>query len=311
MEESVLVTGGAGFIGSHIVDYLIEKGNDVFVVDDLSRGKRENLNGLAQFYELEMDASAVEMLEKRLPWDEIDIIIHEAAQIDVGSSFEEPVFDARNNILNTIALLELARKYGVRKFIYASSAAVYGDPDSSLLPLAETVEVDPLSPYGISKHTVEHYLKVYQEQYGLEYNVLRYSNVYGPRQDATGEGGVVSIFIDRIIEGKSPVIHGDGEQTRDFISVFDIARANYQAMVAGTSGIYNISTATEVSVNELFKILVEVSGVELEAEREAARPGDIRRSSLDNSKAIAELNWEPEVGLKEGLLKTFNYYQEN
>jgi len=308
MNESVLVTGGAGFIGSHIVDYLIKKGNDVFVVDDLSRGKQENINGLAQFYELELDASAADILEERLPWDQIDIIIHQAAQIDVGSSLEEPVFDAQNNILNTIALLELARKHGVRKFIYASSAAVYGDPDSSLLPLAETVEVYPLSPYGISKHTVEHYLKVYQDQYGLEYNVLRYSNVYGPRQDAKGEGGVVSIFIDRIIEGKPPVIHGDGQQTRDFISVFDIARANYQAMVAEASGIYNISTATEVSVNQLYEILCDVSGLELEPIQEPPRPGDIKRSSLDNSRAIADLGWEPEVELREGLLKTHEFY---
>ncbi len=303
---SILVTGGAGFIGSHIVDSLLEQGQQVLVVDNLSSGRRENLNPKAEFYQLDITSSELEDIFRQ---EKIAAIIHQAAQIDVESSFQDPISDAKNNIQGSLRLLELARKYEVKKILYASSAAVYGDPEETELPLQEESPIEPLAPYGASKHAVEHYLKIYHQQYGLSYAVLRYANVYGPRQDARGEGGVVAIFASQLQAGERPVIHGDGSQTRDFIYVGDVARANRKALTQAEEGIYNISSGAEVSINKLWQTMKELAEREIEPKRGPARPGDISRSVLANSRARKELDWQPEVELAEGLAATLKYYQ--
>jgi len=303
---NILVTGGAGFIGSHIVDRLIEQGHQVLVVDNLSSGRRENLNPGASFYQLNINSPDLEDIFRQ---EKIDVIIHQAAQIDVKSSLQDPLLDAENNIQGSLRLLELARKYKIKKIVYASSAAVYGDPKEAELPLQEESPIEPLAPYGASKHAVEHYLKIYHQQYGLSYAVLRYANVYGPRQDVRGEGGVVAIFASHLLAGERPVIHGDGSQTRDFIYVSDVARANCQALERGEKGVYNISTGREVSINELWQALESRASVSFRAKYGPVRPGDISRSVLANSKARIELDWQPEVELTEGLAATLKYYQ--
>ena len=210
----VLVTGGAGFIGSNIVDGLIEADHQVIVVDNLSTGKKENLNEQAEFYNLDLEDQELKEIFRE---NEISHVIHHAAQIDVQHSIKDPLFDAQNNILSTINLLECCRAYNVKKIIYASSAAVYGEPD--YLPVDEDHPIKAMSPYGISKHTPEHYIKMYSELYNLKYTIFRYANVYGPRQDPKGEGGVVSIFVDKMLAEERPVIFGDGQQTRDFVLI--------------------------------------------------------------------------------------------
>lgn len=299
----VLVTGGAGFIGSNLVDLLIDKGCDVIVLDSLITGKKENINKAARFYKIDIrDEGIKDIFEKERP----EFVIHHAAQIDVQRSIKDPVYDASVNILGTVNLLQQCVHYGVKKIVYASSAAVYGNP--LYLGIDESHRVQPLSFYGITKHAVEHYLYVYRELYGLNYTVLRYANVYGPRQDYTGEGGVVAIFIDRLLHGKRPVIYGDGEQTRDFIYVKDVAEANYKALNAGDGEILNISTNRCVTINYLFNILKEIIMSDQNPEYKPPRQGDIRNSYLDNKKAKELLNWQPKYRLEQGLKETVEYY---
>ena len=264
----ILITGGAGFIGSNIADYLIEQGKEVIIVDNLSSGKKENINKKAKFYQLDIRD---QNLEKVFQENKISHVIHHAAQIDVQQSIADPIFDAENNILGTINLLENCREYGAAKIIYASSAAVYGEPEH--LPIAEEHPVKAMSPYGITKHTVEHYLKMYAELYDLKYTILRYANAYGPRQDPKGEGGVVSIFLDK---------------------------ADNQLL--------NISTAVQNSINQLVEDLNELSSYQLEVSHKEAKYGDIRHSALDNTKAKEILGWEPQFDLKSGLKQTYDYY---
>ena len=301
----VLVTGGAGFIGSNIVDGLIEAGHQVIVVDNLSTGKKENLNEQAEFYNLDLEDQELKEIFRE---NEISHVIHHAAQIDVQHSIKDPLFDAQNNILSTINLLECCRAYNVKKIIYASSAAVYGEPD--YLPVDEDHPIKAMSPYGISKHTPEHYIKMYSELYNLKYTIFRYANVYGPRQDPKGEGGVVSIFVDKMLAEERPVIFGDGQQTRDFVHVYDIVKANLLALDNGDNILVNISTQSRDSVNDLVDHLNQILPYDIKAIYQEARKGDILHSTLANGKAKEQLGWTPDYDFKTGLEQTVGYYSK-
>jgi len=298
----VLVTGGAGFIGSHIVDALIARGARTGVLDNLSTGRFENIDPRVNFYhgDLRDEKFVRETLQAERP----DYVIHQAAQVDVQTSINAPAADAAVNITGSINLLEACRACGVKKIVYASSAAVYGNP--RYLPVDEEHPLQPLSGYGVSKHTVEHYLALYHALYDLDYTVLRYANVYGPRQDASGEGGVVAIFTDRLLRGERPRIFGDGKQTRDFIFVQDVVEANLAALNAGSGGIYNVSTGIPTSVNELFAILRQITGSDIEPEYCPPRPGDIEHSYLDE-RAAAGLQWRAARELADGLRSLVEY----
>jgi UDP-glucose 4-epimerase len=293
----VLVTGGAGFIGSHIVDALAVGGAEVAVLDNLATGRIENVRRDVAFYRGDlMDREFVfGCVERERP----EVIIHQAAQASAPKSLADPSEDAAINIVGSVNLLEAARAGVVRKVVYASSAAVYGNPRR--LPVDHLHPVDPISFYGLSKYTVERYLAIYGELYGLDYTVLRYANVYGPRQDAGGEGGVVSIFADRLQRGEQPVIYGDGEQTRDFIHVFDVARANLCAMEKGSRMAFNIGTGRPVTVNRLFEILKEAAGYSGRPLYGPPRPGDIRDSWLEDSRTGEALGWTAGINLELGI----------
>ncbi|KKC30214.1 SDR family oxidoreductase [Caldanaerobacter subterraneus] len=300
----VLVTGGAGFIGSNIVDLLIGNGHGVVIVDNLSTGKEEFINKKAIFYKKDIaDDDLYEIFEKEEP----DYVIHQAAQIDVQKSVNNPAFDAKVNILGTVNLLECCRKSGVKKIVYASSAAVYGNPE--YLPIDEVHKINPISYYGISKHTAEHYFEVYSQLYGLKYTILRYANVYGIRQDPKGEGGVISIFIDKMLKGERPIIFGDGKQTRDFVYVKDVAKANLLALKRGDNEVVNISTNKPTSINELVEIMNKIMNTSLKPIYTEPRKGDIIHSYLDNKKALEVLGWKPEYSLEDGLRETIEYYK--
>lgn len=308
MNEKILVTGGAGFIGSNVVDRLIAGGFKVVAVDNLSTGREENLNPEAKFYRA--DIRGREEMLKIIKEEKPDYINHHAAQIDVRKSIEDPGFDASSNIIGSINLIDAAYRTGVKKFVYISTGgAVYGEPEA--LPASEECPVRPISAYGISKHTVEHYLHLYSYNHGLNYTVLRYANVYGPRQDPMGEAGVVAIFTEKMLEGSEPVIFGSGEQTRDYVFVEDVVEANVLALSGGDGGIYNIGTGAETSVNEIFRTLAEALDFRGRAACEKARKGEVDRIALDNSLARRELGWEVKNSLREGLEKTVAYYREN
>lgn len=301
----VLVTGGAGFIGSHIVDTLVGSGFRVSIVDDLSTGRLENINPGVNFYQVGIESGDFgEVIAREKP----DAVVHQAAQVDVQRSLREPLTDAQINILGAVNLLEACRRYNVGKVIYASSAAVYGSP--AYLPVDEKHPVEPQSPYGASKHTVEHYLRIYSEVYGIRTTVLRYANVYGPRQDATGEGGVVAIFVGRLLRGEAPDIFGDGEQTRDFVFVKDVAAANLAALHRGDGSILNVSTGTMLSVNNLFQTIKKITGSGLSPVYCPPRPGDITHSYLANEKGRQVLEWRPRHSLEEGLRETVAFYNK-
>ncbi|MCC3145672.1 SDR family oxidoreductase [Halanaerobium sp. Z-7514] len=300
----ILVTGGAGFIGSNIVDRLIELEHKVVVIDNFLTGHKEFINPKAKFYNIDLRDEKVNQIIKE---ENITHIIHQAAQIDVQLSLKDPAFDADNNIKGTINLLEVAAENDVKKIVYASSAAVYGEPE--YLPIDESHPIKPMSAYGISKYTPEHYLRIYQHLHELDYTILRYANVYGPRQDPKGEGGVVAIFVDRILDNKKPIIFGDGKQTRDFIYVEDIVEANLLALTKANNKVLNISTAERNSVNQLLNHLNSYLDNQLEAEYREAREGDILHSALDNSKAKKALGWEPKYDFSSGLKKTLAYYK--
>lgn len=300
----VLVTGGAGFIGSHVVELYLKNGYEVVIVDDLSTGRASNLNPAAKFYKMDIrDPNLVEVFERERP----DFVNHHAAQMDVRRSIVEPLFDADVNIRGSLNVIECARRVGVRRFVYISTGgAVYGEPE--YLPCDETHPINPICQYGASKHTVEHYLYMYQVNYGLEYTVLRYPNVYGPRQDPHGEAGVVAIFTGQMIRGEQVVINGDGEQQRDFVYVGDCARGNLLALTAPhPSGIYNLGSGRGTSVNEIFAILQTITSYPHGALHGPAKLGETRVIYLDASKAGEMLGWEPTVGLMEGMARTVEY----
>jgi UDP-glucose 4-epimerase len=301
----IVVTGGAGFIGSHIVDRCIAEGYQTVVIDNLSTGKINNVNPGAVFYKADIRTDKIhDIFEKERP----DIVIHHAAQIDVQKSIHNPFEDAGINISGTVNLLKAAVGSGVRKFIYASSAAVYGSPE--FLPVTEQHAKVPISFYGVSKYVPEYYIQTFAGLYDLEYVILRYANVYGIRQDPKGEGGVISIFLDRMLKGESITVFGDGSQTRDFIYVGDVAEANLKAVRYGRNAVCNIGTGENVSLNELIGIFEDVGQREQNVLYGNTRKGDIIHSCLANTEALEKLQWQPQTTLREGLTRTFAYYSE-
>jgi len=303
---NVLVTGGAGFIGSHVVEGLLKEGLSLIVVDNLSTGKIENLNPNALFYQQSIEDE--EMMERVFMLHKPAYIFHLAAQSSVSVSVRNPVEDAKTNILGTLVLLQKSVKYGVKKFIFSSTGgAIYGD--NVKIPTPETEIPNPISPYGIAKLSVEKYLDFFSKEYGLEYVSLRYSNVYGPRQDPYGEAGVVAIFTNRMLKGEKVTIFGDGEYVRDYVYVDDVVRANILAMEKGKNVVLNIGTGRGTTVNELFMMLKSITGYSDEPEYAPPRKGDVRKSILDCSKAKEILGWEPEVSLEEGLRRTVEHFK--
>jgi len=303
----ILVTGGAGFIGSNVVDALVKDGLEVTVLDNLSTGKEENINPEVKFYNV--DLLDLESLELAFREFKPDVVNHHAAQIDVRKSVEDPAFDAEINIIGSINLFELSINAGVRRIIFSSTGgALYGEP--SKLPASEDTPIEPLSPYGVAKYCTENYLNYFKRLYGIERVILRYANVYGPRQDPLGEAGVVAIFTGKILKGEKPVIYGDGTQTRDYIYVEDIVKANVLAL-EGKEGIYNIGTGKETSVNELVEIFSKVLGREIKSEYAPPRKGEASRISLDGEKAKRELGFVPKYSLEEGIKKTIEWYRGN
>ncbi len=301
----VLVTGGAGFIGSHIVNAYIAAGHEVIIIDDLSSGEMRFVNPKATFYHLNIHAPEVKTILKK---EKVEVINHHAAQISVSESVSDPLFDANSNIIGTLQLLQNAVSLKIDKFIFASTGgAMYGEQET--FPASEEHPCQPLSPYGISKLSAEKYVNYFGTQHGLSTTILRYSNVYGPHQNPHGEAGVVAIFCQRLMENLPPIICGDGEQTRDFISVRDIAQANIIALNPQCSGIYNVGTGKETSVNFLTQGLLKVSKTATSAEHSAARKGEQRRSAIDSSKLLKKFGWKPCVSLEEGLVETFNYFK--
>ncbi len=296
MDYTVLVTGGAGFIGSHIVDLLVSKGHRVVVVDDLSTGEKENLNDKAVFYKLDIRDEKLGDVFKE---EDIDYVVHQAAQASVVKSLEDPMFDADVNLSGGINLLEYCRD--VKGIVYSSSGgAIYGEPQ--YLPVDEEHPQTPLSPYGVTKYAFEKYLGAFHHIYDINCISLRYSNVYGPRQDPYGEAGVVAIFAGKMLKGEQPTIFGDGDQTRDFVYVEDVARANLLAMESNIEeGAFNISTGKETSVNQVFDVLKELTGYDGEAKHDAPIPGEVQRSALDSVKAEKELGWRAETSLHNGM----------
>jgi len=301
----VLVTGGAGFIGSHLVDALFERGDEVIVIDNLLTGRRENVNPQIKLYELSIgDPGLVEIFEQEKP----DIVSHQAAQIDLRRSVNEPLFDAQENILGSLNVIVNSVRSGVGKFIYASSGgAIYGEPQ--YLPVDENHPINPVSQYGVSKHTVEHYLHLYALQQGLNYIALRYPNVYGARQNPFGEAGVVAIFAHQMLGGEQPTIFGPGNKTRDYTHVSDVVAANLLAIERGRNVICNIGTGVETSDQDIFDAVADALGYRSPPLYTSVRPGEIQRISLDWSKAERELGWRPKLILKEGIAKTVAYFR--
>lgn len=305
----ILVTGGAGFIASHLVDALVKEGHEVVVVDDLSMGRREQVHPSARFYQV--DIRQREAMEAIFRAERPELVNHHAAQGNLRRSMTEPSFDASVNIVGSLILIELALAYKVRKFIYISSGgAVYGEPQR--LPVDEQHPIRPLSAYGLSKCTVERYLEILRDWFGLDYTTLRYANVYGPRQDPSGEAGVVAIFSRQMLAGQRPTIFGDGTKTRDYVHVDDVVRANLLAMVGERAAgrIYNLGLGREVSDRQIFELVRSAVGATLEPSLETKRPGEIDRICLDASRAKAELGWEPTIPLEEGIARTVAFYRE-
>jgi UDP-glucose 4-epimerase len=300
-----LVTGGAGFIGSHVSDRLIALGHDVIIVDNLSTGKIENLPAQAKFYQLDIrDKHLGDVFRTEKP----EVVFHQAAHADVTRSVREPEYDASVNILGSLNLLECCREYGIRKFIYASTGgALYGEP--CYIPADEAHPIDPVCPYGVSKHVVEQYLFTYRVNHGLEYTVLRYPNVYGPRQDPHGEAGVVAIFSLQLLTGKRPVIFGDGTKTRDYCNVADIAEANVLALNSPVSGTYNLGRGIEVTDLEVFETVRDAVGSTAEPMFAAIRPGEVEHMALNAAKAEQELGWKWRVDMTDGVAEAVTYYR--
>jgi UDP-glucose 4-epimerase len=304
----ILVTGGAGFIGSHVADAYIAAGHDVAILDDLSRGSERNLNPPARLYR--GDIRDRDFVEYVFATERPEAVNHHAAQMDVRRGVREPAFDASVNILGSIHLLDAAVAHKVRRFVYISTAgAAYGEPNQ--MPVPEDYPINPITPYGISKHTVEHYLFTFAVLYGLRYVVLRYGNVYGPRQSSKGEAGVFAIFCEQMLEGIRPVIYGDGSKVRDYVYVDDVARANVLALEKGTGEIFNIAAGVPTRDDEVFRLVRDALGVRgVEPEYVAKRPGEIDRIYLDISKPVRLLGWTPRVTLEEGTRRTVEFFQQ-
>jgi len=301
----ILVTGGAGFIGSHITDALIEAGHEVVVLDNLSTGRRENVNPGAKFVEADLrDAATAGIVSDIKP----DVVCHQAAQVSVRDSVADPAKDADINIVGSLRLIQACVDSGVKRFVFASSGgAVYGDQE--IFPAPETHPTMPVSPYGIAKLSIEHYLFYFRKEYGLDYAALRYANVYGPRQDPYGEAGVVAIFSNMMLSGEEPRVNGDGGQTRDYVYVGDVVRANLSALRPDLSGCFNVGTGIETSVNELYERLKAAAGYAGDKVHGPAKPGEQYRSVVDAGLIEREAGWRPEVALDEGLFMTVEYFR--
>jgi len=304
--ETVLVTGGAGFIGSHVTEGLLARGHRVLVVDNLSSGRRENVPPEAELHVLDVRSSEAARLVES---EAVQVLLHHAAQMDVRRSTREPAFDADVNILGTLNLLQAAVRGGVRQVIFASTGgAIYGEQES--FPAAESHPTRPLSPYGVSKLAGERYLEYFHHEHGLDATCLRYANVYGERQNPHGEAGVVAIFTTRLLRGESPRINGDGLQTRDYVHVADIVAANLAALGRPGFHIYNVGTGVETTVVEIFEGLRTASGSELAAEHGPASPGEQRRSSIDSTLIQGELGAGPRTSLAAGLKRTVDWFRD-
>lgn len=304
----ILVTGGAGFIGSNVADRFVALGHDVAVFDNLSSGFREFVNPKAKFYEGDLaDAAAV---DAAIADFKPEIVDHHAAQIDVRKSVSDPVYDARVNVLGSIGLLEACRRHGVRKVVYASTGgALYGE--GRQLPATEDHPVNPEAPYGASKHTVEHYLYIWKLLHGLDYTVLRYPNVYGPRQNPHGEAGVNAIFIGLMLAGRRPKIFGDGNAVRDYLYIDDVVAGNVLALDKGSGEMVNLGTGVGTSVNDIVRELKRIIGFAEDAIYDPPRPGEVQRIYLDATRAKQVLGWAPQISFAEGLERTVEWSRHN
>ena len=302
---TILVTGGAGFIGSHVADALLDQGHTVHVLDDLSTGRPVNVPDAAPLHQFDIRSDEAAALMER---ERFDVLVHHAAQMDVRASVADPRFDADVNVRGFLNLAEAGRKNGLEKIIFASTGgAIYGEPDYT--PQDEDHPVRPLSPYGITKLCTEKYLYFYEQQYGIDYVALRYANVYGPRQNPHGEAGVVAIFTQRMLKGDQPIINGDGKQTRDYVYVGDVVRANLAALDCDGSGVFNVGTGVETNVNELFHTIRELTGADIPEEHGEAKPGEQQRSVLGYETSKQELGWTPQVAIGEGLRRTVEWFE--
>lgn len=302
----ILVTGGAGFIGSNVADRFIEDGHKLVIIDNLSTGVKANLNKKAKFYQVDIRSAVIEKIfEKEKP----TVLCHHAAQIDVRKSTHDPVFDAEVNIIGSLNLFNACVKHKVKKIIFASTGgAIYGEQD--YFPADENHPANPLSPYGVAKLTIEKYLHFYREVYGINFVALRYANVYGPRQNPFGEAGVVAIFTERLLGEKKAIINGDGKQTRDFVFVEDVVESNVLALEYPRSDIFNIGTGRETDINRIFGVLEEKIGSKQKELHGPAKLGEQQRSVLECSKAKRVLKWGPKYNLEEGIAKTVEFYQK-
>jgi UDP-glucose 4-epimerase len=302
----ILVTGGAGFIGSNVVDGLLARGHELAVFDNLSTGRREFVDPRATLFV--GDLANADDVERCLATFQPEVVSHHAAQIDVRHSVTDPIHDARTNVLGSIGLLQSCTRHGVRKVLYASTGgALYGE--GRFLPATEDHPVNPESPYGVSKHTVEHYLFLWKLLHGLDYTVLRYPNIYGPRQNPHGEAGVNAIFIGRMLDGQRPHIFGTGDQVRDYLFVGDVVAANLLALDRGAGLMLNLGTGVGTSVNDIVRGINDILGTRIEPVYEAARPGEIQRIYLDASRAREALGWAPTVTFAEGLRRTIEWHR--
>jgi UDP-glucose 4-epimerase len=301
----ILVTGGAGFIGSNLADALIAQGYHVSIIDNLSTGKRQNVPEKAEFFELDISSPVVEKIFKD---NKFDFVFHMAAQMDVRKSVENPKNDAEINILGGINLLQLAAKYKIKKFIFSSTGgAIYGEQEE--FPASEDHAENPISPYGISKLAFEKYLFYYNFQHHLSYITLRYANVYGPRQNSEGEAGVVAIFCKKLLKGEKAIINGDGGQSRDFVYVDDVVAANLLAMQFRGSMTFNVGTGIETDINTIFDLLKKATGSAQERINLEPKPGEQRRSCITNDKIKKFLGWSPSVGLDQGITQTAAFFK--
>jgi len=301
----VMVTGGAGFIGSHLVDRLIQDGHEAVVVDNLSTGKRKHVNRAAPLYKLDVQSPRLERVFRK---ERPSVLMHLAAQMDIRRSVEDPIFDAQSNILGTINVLEQAVRHGSKKVVFASSGgAIYGEQE--VFPAPESHPTRPLSPYGISKLAGEFYLAYYQQYSGIQYVSLRFSNVYGPRQDPHGEAGVVAIFTQKMLSGEQPIVNGTGRQTRDFVFVEDVVDAHLAVMGKDVQGCYNVGVGEETSINELFGMLADLTKSGSKQVHGPAKKGEQARSVVDSTKLRQELGWEPRTPLSEGLSRTVEFFR--
>lgn len=302
----ILVTGGAGFIGSHLADGFINEGHEVVIVDNLLMGRMENVNPKAKFYLMDIRSDTLEKIFSR---EKIDVVCHQAAQMDVRKSVEDPMFDADVNVKGTLNILKNCVRYHVKKVLFASTGgAIYGEQD--VHPCDETHPTRPVSPYGITKLCVEKYLYYFANEFGLDHVILRYANVYGPRQNPHGEAGVVAIFAKKLLSGDQPVINGDGKQTRDYVYVGDVARANLSALKYPKNEIFNIGTSIETDVNEIFTHLNQMTGGKAGENHGPPKGGEQKRSVISYKKAKEETGWEPIVQLADGLKQTVAFFRK-